>query len=135
MKRFARSILDVKDKQTKRTTDLFKRLGWMPIDTRIKYFEGIQMYNIFHHTAPKYMCDSFTDVRHVHKYNTRTRDNDNFRVPAYKLGTGQRAFKYRGTVLWNGLNQHIKPSPTVAIFKVRYTHFLKTELYDKEHFF
>ncbi len=134
MKMYARSILNIKDKHATRTTQLFKTLGWMPIDVRVKYFEGIQMYNIINDTAPQYLRECFTHVSGVHRHNTRNRHRDNLTVPSFKLATGQRSFMYRGAILWNCLDEHIKCSPTIDIFKVRYAKYLKTGLYDHEQF-
>ncbi len=33
----------------------FERLGWLPIDLHIKYFEGIQVYNILDGSCPEYL--------------------------------------------------------------------------------
>ncbi len=63
MKRSERSILDMYDYDTP-TVTLFKRLDWLPIDIRIKYFEGIQVYNIIHGNCPRYLKDSIIFINH-----------------------------------------------------------------------
>lgn len=92
MKMFARSILNIKKKDSVPSTQLFKILNWMPVDVRIKYFEGVQMYNIFHATAPKYLCNLFTNIQTDHGYNTRSRERNDLKVPSFRLTTGQRSF-------------------------------------------
>ncbi len=37
------------------SVSLFERLDWLPIDLRLKYFEGIQVYNILHDSCPEYL--------------------------------------------------------------------------------
>ncbi len=39
------------------SVSLFERLDWLPIDLRIKYFEGIQVYNILDGSCPEYLKD------------------------------------------------------------------------------
>ncbi len=57
MKKCARSTLVKYDYNTS-TLTFFKMLHWLPIDFRIKYFEGIQVYNIIHGNCPRYFKDS-----------------------------------------------------------------------------
>ncbi len=45
MKMCSRSIYDVYDYREVSSVSLFERMDWLPIDLRIKYFEGIQVYN------------------------------------------------------------------------------------------
>ncbi len=39
-------MMDIRDKRLIPTIELFTNLDIMPIEFRIKYFTGIQMYNI-----------------------------------------------------------------------------------------
>ncbi len=74
MKKYARSILDISDYDTP-TVTLLKKLDWLPIDVRIKYFEGIQVYNIIHGYCPRYLKDSIIFINHG--VNTRRNANNN----------------------------------------------------------
>ncbi len=53
-------MMDIRDKRLIPTIELFNNLDIMPIDIRIKYFTGIQMYNILHGNAPSYVCKLFS---------------------------------------------------------------------------
>ena len=103
MKRCARSILDVRvymDNKHTSTVKLFERLQWLPIDVRIKYYEGVQTYNIIHGNAQEYLSNSLNYM--THDMNTRNSQKSHVLLPPRtKLKTGQRAFKFRAATLWN----------------------------------
>ena len=131
MKKCARSILDVYDTDTP-TVTLFKELNWVPVDVRIKYFEGIQVYNIIHGNCPRYLRDSVDIVNHG--ANTRNTVKDTLIVPQVKLVTGQRSFRYRAALLWNQLDSNVKQAQNVSIFKDRFMKYLQSGLYDNPKF-
>ncbi len=94
---YARSILDIKDKRQSSSVKLFQALEWMPVDVRINYFTGIQMYNIIRGNAPSYLNEMFKTNSQIHTHNTR--NNKSLYLPKYNLVTGERIFKYRGIKL------------------------------------
>lgn len=131
MKKCARSILDIYDTDTS-TVTLFKTLKWLPIDVRIRYFEGIQVYNIIHGNCPRYLMDSVETVEHG--ANTRGSVNEVLIVPRTNLVTGQRSFKYRAATLWNQMDTRVKQAKNVDTFKQRYIKHLQSGLYDRDKF-
>ena len=76
MKQYAREILNVKDRRQISTVTLFRTLGWLPIDVRIRYFTSIVMYNVMHGHAPGYLTALFvlnqcaqSSHSQLHKYS------------------------------------------------------------------
>ena len=134
MKRFARSILDVRDVRQSCTVQLFKELDWLPIDIRIKYFETLQMFNIVHGTAPSYLKDLFTPVNRVHSYYTRNNQANTFYIPRYVSTMGQRSFRYRGATIWNKLGGELKAITNVETFKQKLLQWLKQNTYECDSF-
>ena len=134
VKIFGRSILDIKDKREQSTVTIFQRLGWLPIDERIKYFKLVQMYNIMNGYCPTYLKTSVELVSNVHSRVTRQSTSDKLYVPRYKTNTGKKTFKYTGTILWNGLNTDITSAQTVDSFKHLYIQHVKQSIYQHEHF-
>ncbi len=65
MKMCARSIYDVYDYREVSSVSPFERLDWLPIDICIKYFEGIQVYNILDGSCPEYLKGFIKLVDHV----------------------------------------------------------------------
>ncbi len=64
MEMCARSIYDVYDYREVSSVSLFERLDCLPIDLRIKYFEGIQVYNILDGYCPEYLKSFINLVDH-----------------------------------------------------------------------
>ncbi len=60
------------------------------------------VYNILHGNAPSYLCKLFSVNYTIHNHNTR--NSHSLHILKYKLATGQRTVKYRGTQLWLSLN-------------------------------
>ncbi len=103
----------------------------MPIDIRIKYFTGIQMYNILHGNAPSYLCKLFNVNDTIHNHNTRKSHSQH--IPKYKLATGQRTFKYNGTQLWLSLDISVKQAPNLECFKRRLRKHLMLNVFKGYH--
>ncbi len=114
-KMYARSMVDIRDKRLIPSIELFEILDIMPIDIHIKYFTGIQMYNILHGNAPSYLCKLFSGNDTIHNHNTR--NTHSLHIPKYKLATGQTIFKYRDTQLWLSLDISVKQAPNLECFK------------------
>ncbi len=74
MKKCARSILDIYDYDTP-TVTRFKKSDWLPIDIKIKHFEGIQVYNIIPGNCLMYLKDSIIFINHG--VNTHKNANNN----------------------------------------------------------
>ncbi len=66
------SIYDVYDYREVTSVSLFERLDWLPIDLHIKYFEGIQVYNILDGSCPEYLKGFIKLVDHGR--NTRAKN-------------------------------------------------------------
>ncbi len=77
--------MDIRDKRLIPTIELSKNLDIMPIEIHIKYFTGIQMYNILHENAPSYLCKLFSVNDTIHNHNTR--NSHSLHIPKYKLAT------------------------------------------------
>ena len=65
--------------------------------------------------APPYLERRFTS-----RSQTRdrvTRQMDELDIPFYRTAVGQRSFLYRATKLWNDLENNIKDSSSIGVFK------------------
>ncbi len=94
-----------------------KTLIIMPIDIRIKYFTGFQIYNILYGNAPSFICKLFSVNDTIHSHNTK--NSHSLHIPKYKLASEQRMFKYCGTQLWLSLDISVKQAPNLECFKRR----------------
>ncbi len=90
MKMWSRSIYDVYDYREVWSVSLFERLDWLPIDLCIKYFEGIQVYNILDGSCPEYLKDFIKLIDHGR--NTHNSNNTNIlKVSKINLKLGEKS--------------------------------------------
>ena len=61
------------------------------------------------------MEDIFTKRSSIHACHTRNRDL--LHIPLYRTATGQGTFAYRGTSIWNSLDNDIKQCVSLQSFK------------------
>ena len=61
------------------------------------------------------MEDKFTKRSSIHACYSRNRDL--LHIPLYRTATGQRTFAYRGTNIWNNLDNDIKQCVSLQSFK------------------
>ncbi len=74
------------------SVSLFDRLDWLLLDHCIKYFEGIQVYDILDVSCPEYLKGFIKLVDHGR--NTRNSNNTNIlNVPKTNLKLGEKIFQ------------------------------------------
>lgn len=105
----------------------FKKLKCLDIDRRVEYLTLNSMYNIFHATAPSYMCN-IEKVNHNHN----TRFSSNAFVLPHVRSKGKTSFKYNGAKLWNSLPNHLKSQESKSSFKRKCKSFLMSKMSREE---
>ena len=96
-----------------------KALGWLSINDRARYFRLLHVFRINAGIAPTYLCEGFSRVKTVHRYETRG-SATNFFVP--RLANTQfmhRGFFYSGISDWNALPSPLKSCSSESIFKAK----------------
>ena len=63
-----------------------KRLGWLSVVDRVRYFKLLHVFHINSKVAPEYMMGNFRRVDDIHSYGTRGSGTD-FYVP--KIGSSE----------------------------------------------
>ena len=76
------------------------------------------MYKSLNDLAPKYLSDLFVRLSDFHILELRN-TKSNLPVPLMQTVSGQKAFSYLGTKVWNKLNNIVKEAPSVYSFKSR----------------
>ena len=99
-----------------------KELGWLPIKEYLQYRDAVLTHKCINNQAPSYLCEKFTRRNQIH--DRTTRNQNELDIPKYRTTTGQRTFKYRGTKIWNTLDEDLKSIENLNHFK----HKLKTGL-------
>ena len=104
-----------------------KRLGWLSVADRVRYFKLLHVFRIKLKTAPAYMMESFKCIDDVHNYGTRGRGTD-FYVP--KIGNSEvlkRSFFFSSIQEWNALPNKIKVLQNEKAFKTKLKEHMSAE--------
>ena len=96
---------------------LHRDLGWLFIKEIVKE-TSTMMYKSLNDLAPKYLSNLFARLSNFHILELRNTKSD-LAVPLMQTVSGQKAFSYHGTKVWNKLNNIIKDAPSVYSFKSR----------------
>ena len=97
---------------------LRKDLGWLSVKEMIVKETSTMMYESLNDLAPKYLSDLFVRLSDFHILELRS-TKSNLAVPLMRTVSGQKAFSYRGTKVWDKLNNIVKEAPSVYSFKSR----------------
>ena len=98
------------------TTDL-RKLSWLTIPDRVKFFKLSQVFKIRNGTSPEYLSSSFFPLSHSHGHDTRRR-SFNYRV-SKELADSPTSFSYTAIKLWNELPQSLQGVASLETFKAR----------------
>ena len=94
----------------------FEELGWLPVESIVKLKDVTMMFKCMNDLAPKYLSDNFIcrSGADVHSRNTTSKSKLN--IPLCKSATGQRAFVYRATTIWNNLPDDMRNIQDLNVF-------------------
>ena len=104
-----------------RTSELMKKLNWLPIKQRIQYQAGSLMHKVKHGKPPTYLKDLFQ----LNSSSSNPSRRELFRVPAVKTNYENRAFMNSGCYYWNSLPSYVRNESNYKCFKT----MLKTLLF------
>ena len=96
-------------------TPVLQQLNWLPVSYMLQYKDTIMAYKCLKGLAPPYLARRFTSRSETH--DRATRQMDELDIPFYRTAAGQRSFLYRATKLWNDLDNKIKDSLSIGLFK------------------
>lgn len=120
-KRAARLILD-KDFST-RSSDLFLELGWMPLEDRITFQRGIQVYKCLNDRNTQGLGTLFQYGNNVHVHNTRSSADNNLYIAHNHL----KSFTHTGATTWNKIPPSVRNSESLPSFKRNYLNTFFTQ--------
>ena len=91
---------------TTRSVD-FLDLIWDTLEQRRAKQLAISVFKSLNNLYPESLKNMFKPTSGVHSYNVRGASNNIF-VPRPRTEAAKRAFRYRGAVMWNGLENVLK---------------------------
>ena len=98
--------------------DHLRRLGWLSVNARVRYFKMITAFKIRMGKAPSYLTQSFTNISSVHSYNTRRSQTDYCVAPEDTASAAMlSSFTYTAKKDWNDLPASLKNIQKLEIFK------------------
>ena len=96
-------------------TPLLRELNWLPVREQLRYRDTVLVYKCQNGLAPQYLMDKFFKRLCIHNRDTRARDS--LQIPLFRTKTGQRSFIFRGTNIWNNLDDDLKERTSLTSFK------------------
>ena len=99
---------------------LYFETGWEPLESRRKRKCLCQMYNIVNNKSPGYL-QSLMPPTVANTIGYDLRNSANITVPYTRLNIYQKSFFPATIKLWNELEEGIKVSPNLSIFKRKIT--------------
>ena len=102
-------------------TPVLQQLKWLPVSYTLRYKDAVMAFKCLKGLAPPYLTRRFTSRPQTH--DRVTRQMDELGIPFYRTAAGQRSFLYRATKLWNDLENNIKDSSSIGVFKGAVSHF------------
>ncbi len=105
------------------SSPLFKKLNILTIYDIHKLIIGSFMYNYTFNKLPINFTDYFTQNNAIHNYPTRI--SHKYRPHVFKSNLARNTIRRQGPLLWNTLNDDLKNTKTVNVFKRKYkTHLI-----------
>lgn len=126
-KRAARLILDADPLSP--SAPLFKKLGWMTVENRIKYHKYLLLFKCMRKEAPQYLLQKFQLISVNNPYALRGVTHGNLIVPKPKTELFKKSFAYSGSVLWNGLPYEMRKVQNTYSFKQIIKQYLRQSQY------
>ena len=96
-------------------TPLHRQLTWLPVKQLLYYRDSVLTYKCFKGLAPKHLVDKFTKRSSINAHHNRKRDL--LHITLYRTATSQRTFVYRGTSIWNNLDNDIEQCVSFQSYK------------------
>ena len=100
---------------TTRSVDILD-LRWDTLEQRHAKQLVISVFKSLNNLYPESLKNMFKPTSGVHSYNVRGASNNIF-VPRPHTEAAKRAFRYRGAVMWNGLENVLKDEINLNSFK------------------
>ena len=96
--------------------DLYKELGWEPLEKRRDKHKIIHFHKMVHGLVPAYLCDLIpSKISESHSHNTR--QSDNISLIKCRTKQYQNSFLPSSIILWNNLHDDIKNNPSISYLK------------------
>ena len=114
-KRAARIILNA-DYITP-SADMFKSLGWMSVNNRLKYNKAVFTYKNINDLTPSYISELLKPIAKTCCRTLRSSETRSLTVPRYRTALCEGSFSRSAPKLWNSIQDTVRMAPTLNAFK------------------
>ena len=101
------------------SSPLFKSLGLIKFFDIALFQIAFFMYRFHNNVLPAAFHSFFTKVTSVHNYNTRFAAKHSYYLPYARTNYGKFNIRFQGPSVWNAIDDNIKVSSSISIFKKR----------------
>ena len=115
--RAVRAIYNNYDYVNVRGTELVSTMNVMNVRQRRDYFMSLLVFKCLHGLAPEYLCNEIIMAIEVRDRLGRNINENDLYVPYVNVNCTKNAFSYRGPLLWNNLENHMKECTNINDFK------------------
>ena len=92
----------------------------MNVKERYQYFVATFMFKYYHGALPPNLRHSFLRVCDKRHYSTRAATASSLSLPKPRTEPLKRILLYSGSLVWNGLPNHLKQETSILSFKRLY---------------
>ena len=99
-----------------------RRLSWLSVSDRVKYFKLLHLFRIRHDLAPRYLSHGFITVSDTHHHQTRSSSFNYLLSKDWSMAPS--SFHCTSIRLWNSLPNELKQIEVLRVFKQKLKMYL-----------
>ena len=103
---------------------MFKELGWLSVESRLKYNKAVITYRPLNNLTPDYLTELLTPLSEMYSLNLRSSENGLLHIPLSRTTLCDNSFTWSASKLWNALPQTVRDSGSLVAFKKNLKHCL-----------
>ena len=96
---------------------MFQELGWMSVESRIKYNKAVFTYEAINNMTPDYITQLLTPMSQTHSLNLRSGETGALYVPFSHTALHRGSFSCSAPKLWNSLPRAVRNSESLNALK------------------
>ena len=100
------------------SADMFKSLGWMSVNNRLKYNKAVFTYKAINGLTPSYISDLLKPTAKTCSRTLRSSETRSLTVPRSRTALYGGSFSRSAPKLWNSLPDIVRMAPTLNAFKM-----------------
>ena len=87
---------------------MFKRLGWMAVNNRLKYNKAVFTYKAINDLTPSYISDLLKPIAKTCNRTLRSSETRSLTVPRSRTALCEGSFSRSAPKLWNSLRTQLE---------------------------